>query len=55
MVYYRNVNKIHIVKLILKSNNTSSRSQMFFKTKALENFAKTTRKHICRVLFLIKL
>ena len=27
---------------------TSSRSQMFFKTDVLENFAKNTEKHLCR-------
>ena len=33
----------------------SSRTQMFFKTGAIRNFAKFTRKHLCWSLFLIKL
>ena len=34
---------------------SNSRSQMFFKTGVLENFAIFTGKHLCQSLFLIKL
>ena len=39
----------------LLCNVKSSRSQMFFKTDVLKNFAIFTEKHLCWSLFLIKL
>ena len=35
--------------------NRNSRQEVFYKISVLKNFAKFTRKHLCRSPFLIKL